>query len=186
MGECLLATIAVGRETAGELKRLLRSCRGYFAAAAGFSLAINLLYLAGPLYMLQVYDRVVSSGSELTLVMLTVALLFAYLALVGLDMVRARILTRANVALDQRIAPRILTVLIESGGAGGARTQALRDFDTFRSFLTGAGIHAVFDLRRAPLYIAVIFLLCLSGDAFNNAYGPARRQAAPVPQPSRS
>src|SRR5689334_15589988 len=101
-----------------EFSRLVRSSRKYFVAAAAFSLAINLLYLAGPLYMLQVYDRVVSSGSELTLVMLTAVLLLAYLALVGLDIVRARLLTRASIRLDQRISPRILTVMIESGGAG--------------------------------------------------------------------
>ena len=52
--------------------------RGYFVTAAMFSLAINLLYLAGPLYMLQVYDRVISSASEITLVMLTIALLLAF------------------------------------------------------------------------------------------------------------
>ena len=55
-----------------ELRRLLQTCSGYLGTAAVFSLAINLLYLAGPLYMLQVYDRVISSGSEVTLVMLTV------------------------------------------------------------------------------------------------------------------
>jgi PrtD family type I secretion system ABC transporter len=154
----LLNGLAAGRRP-DELKRLMGSCRGYFAAAAAFSLAINLLYLAGPLYMLQVYDRVVSSGSELTLVMLTLALLLAYLALVGLDIVRARILTRANVRLDHRVAPRILTVLIESGGADGTRTQALRDFDSLRGFLTGSGIHAMFDMPWAPIYIAVIFML---------------------------
>jgi ATP-binding cassette, subfamily C, bacterial len=158
MGEGQLAAGVAG-QASDELKRLLRSCRGYFAAAAGFSLAINLLYLAGPLYMLQVYDRVVSSGSELTLVMLTIALLFAYVALAGLDMVRARILTRANVRLDQRIAPRLLTILIEAGGAKGARGQALRDFDSFRGFVTGGGIHAVFDMPWAPIYLAVIFML---------------------------
>ena len=144
-----------------EFTRLLRSCRKYFAAAVAFSLAINLLYLAGPLYMLQVYDRVVSSGSELTLIMLTAVLLFAYLALVGLDLVRARILTRASIRLDQRISPRLLTVMIESGGvaASGARSQILRDFDTFRGFITGSGIHGVFDMPWAPIYIFVIFLL---------------------------
>ena len=63
-----------------ELSILLRSCSRYFATAAIFSGAINLLYLAGPLYMLQVYDRVISSASEVTLVMLTVALLVAYIA----------------------------------------------------------------------------------------------------------
>src|SRR5215216_3410011 len=124
-----------------EFTRLLRSCRKYFAAAVAFSLAINLLYLAGPLYMLQVYDRVISSGSELTLVMLTVVLVFAYLALVGLDIVRARILTRANVRLDQRISPLILTRMIEAGAepASAARSQILRDFDSFRGFITGSG-----------------------------------------------
>src|SRR5215211_841294 len=144
-----------------EFSRLLRSCRKYFAAAVAFSLAINLLYLAGPLYMLQVYDRVVSSGSELTLIMLTAVLLFAYLALVGLDLVRARILTRASIRLDQRISLRLLTVMIERGSAaaGGARSQILRDFDTFRGFITGSGIHAVFDMPWAPIYIFVIFLL---------------------------
>jgi PrtD family type I secretion system ABC transporter len=144
-----------------EFIRLVRTCRKYFAAAAAFSLAINLLYLAGPLYMLQVYDRVVSSGSQLTLIMLTVVLLFAYLALVGLDIVRARILTRASIRLDQRISPRLLAVMIESAGVAGsgARGQILRDFDTFRGFITGTGIHGVFDMPWAPIYIFVIFLL---------------------------
>ncbi|TIR63000.1 MAG: type I secretion system permease/ATPase, partial [Mesorhizobium sp.] len=69
--------------------------------AAVFSLAINLLYLASPLYMLQIYDRVVTSGSETTLVMLTLVLLAAFLALAGLDLVRAAILTRASARLDR-------------------------------------------------------------------------------------
>src|SRR5262245_44461662 len=144
-----------------EFTRLLRSCRRYFGAAALFSLGINVLLLAGPVYVLQGYDRVVSSSSDVTLVMLTAALLFAYLALVGLDIVRARILTRASIRLDQRISPRLLTVMIESGGVGGsgARSQILRDFDAFRGFITGPGIHAVFDMPWAPIYIFVIFLL---------------------------
>ena len=86
-----------------ELAAILRSCRSYFGFALLFSLGINLLYLAGPLYMLQVYDRVMSSGSLLTLVMLTVARVLAYIALSSLDVVRARLLTRANIRLDQRV-----------------------------------------------------------------------------------
>ncbi|MCK1293044.1 type I secretion system permease/ATPase [Bradyrhizobium sp. 30] len=139
---------------------MLQSCRGYFVTAAIFSLAINLLYLAGPLYMLQVYDRVISSASEITLLMLTIALLMAFLALAGLDAVRARVLTRASIRLDQTIAARVMTAIIHrSAGAGGARSQLLRDFDTFRQFVTGMGIHAIFDLPWAPIYIAVIFVL---------------------------
>lgn len=147
-------------KTSPELAAVLRSCRGYFGAALLFSLAINLLYLAGPIYMLQVYDRVMSSGSELTLVMLTVILVATYIALSSLDVVRARLLTRANIRLDQRIAPMLLAAMISrSGEAGGARSQALRDFDSVRQFATGPGIHAVFDLPWTPIYIVMIFLL---------------------------
>src|SRR5213079_730460 len=137
-----------------------------------FSLAINLLYLAGPLYMLQVYDRVISSASEVTLVMLTIALLIAFITLAGLDAVRARVLTRASIRLDQRIAARVMTAIIDrSASFGGARSQLLRDFDTFRQFITGAGIHAVFDLPWAPIYILVIFALhpLLGAFAFGSA-----------------
>src|SRR5262245_24351188 len=90
-----------------ELRRVFKACRTYFVTAGAFSLAINLLYLAAPLYMLQVYDRVISSASEVTLVMLTLALLMALLALAGLDTVRARVLTRASIRLDRLLAGRI-------------------------------------------------------------------------------
>jgi ATP-binding cassette, subfamily C, bacterial len=143
-----------------ELRRLLGKCRGYFVTAAAFSLGINLLYLAAPLYMLQVYDRVISSASQITLLMLTIALLLAFLALAGLDAVRARVLTRAGIRLDRLIAGRVMTAVFQRASAlGGARSQLLRDFDTFRQFITGTGIHAVFDLPWAPIYILVIFAL---------------------------
>ena len=143
-----------------ELRRVLHECRGYFITAAIFSLAINLLYLAAPLYMLQVYDRVISSASEITLLMLTTALLIAFVALAGLDMVRARVLTRASVGLDRKIAARVVTAAVDRASVfGGSGSQLLRDFDTFRQFVTGTGIHAVFDLPWAPIYILVIFAL---------------------------
>ncbi|WP_157158555.1 MULTISPECIES: type I secretion system permease/ATPase [unclassified Bradyrhizobium] len=139
---------------------MLQACKGYFATAAIFSLAINLLYLAGPLYMLQVYDRVISSASQITLLMLTMALLLGYAALAGLDAVRARVLTRASVRLDHQMAPRVMTAVIDRTARGGStRSQLLRDFDIFRQFITGAGVHAVFDLPWAPIYILVIFAL---------------------------
>jgi PrtD family type I secretion system ABC transporter len=145
---------------ADEVRELLRACRGYFATVAVFSAAINILYLASPLYMLQVYDRVISSSSVITLVMLTIALLLAFLALAGLDVMRAKVLARASIRLDRLMAGRVVVAVLESATAlGGARSQMLRDFDTFRQFVTGAGIHAVFDLPWAPLYILVIFML---------------------------
>lgn len=142
-----------------ELRQVLRATRSYFLTAALFSLAINVLYLAGPLYMLQVYDRVVSSGSVVTLVMLTVALLIAFAALGGLDIVRGRVLARAGVRLDRLLAARVIAATVDRASGSGARSQPLRDFDTFRQFVTGQGINAIFDLPWVPIYIGVIFLL---------------------------
>ena len=143
-----------------ELRALLLSCKSYFVTAMIFSCAINLLYLAGPLYMLQVYDRVVSSGSVVTLVMLTLVLLLAFAALSALDMVRGRILGRASIRLDQQMAPRVIAATVDASlKTGTAKSQYLRDFDNFRQCVTGAGIHAAFDLPWAPIYIAVIFVL---------------------------
>jgi ATP-binding cassette subfamily C protein len=143
-----------------ELSKVFQACRSYFATALLFSLAINLLYLASPLYMLQVYDRVVSSASEVTLVMLTIVLLVALGALTSLDTVRSRVLTRASIRLDGLLSGRIVAATVESSARGGnTRSQPLRDFDNFRQFVTGSGIHAVFDLPWSPIYIAVIFVL---------------------------
>ena len=143
-----------------ELTEALQACRQYFGTALMFSLAINLLYLAGPLYMLQVYDRVINSASHVTLVMLTLMLLVAFSALAGLDLVRARILTRGSVRLDRLLAGRVLAATVDGAIRGTPPTsQTLRDFDSFRQFITGAGIHAIFDLPWAPIYIFVIFVL---------------------------
>jgi PrtD family type I secretion system ABC transporter len=141
------------------MRVVLTACRGYFVAAALFSLAINLLYLAAPIYMLQVYDRVISSGSVPTLAMLTVALLIAFVALAGLDVVRSRVMARAGIRLDTLLAGRVVAASVARMGEGGARSQPLRDFDTFRTYLTGNGMNAVFDLPWAPIYIGVIYLL---------------------------
>jgi ATP-binding cassette, subfamily C, type I secretion system permease/ATPase len=146
--------------TSNELRGIFHGCRRYFATALIFSLAINLLYLAAPLYMLQLYDRVISSASHVTLVMLTVVLVFALVALASLDFVRSRVLARAGMRLDRQMAGRVLSATVESSAKGATPTaQTLRDFDSFRGFVTGAGINALFDLPWAPIYIFVIFLL---------------------------
>lgn len=143
-----------------EIVRIFRGCKRHFATAAIFSLAINLLYLAGPLYMMQVYDRVISSGSLVTLIMLTILLAVAYAALSGLDVVRARILARAAVRLDRSIGPRVVESAVQASlRSGRARVEVLRDFDNFRQTAAGAGIHALFDLPWAPIYIVTIFAL---------------------------
>lgn len=139
-----------------ETRRVLDQLNGYFIAAGLFSLAVNLLYLASPLYMLQVYDRVMTSGSVATLVMLTLALLVALAALAGLDAVRALVLTRASVRLDRLLASRVIEASVRQPENKG---RPLRDLDAFRQALTGSGIQAAFDLPWAPIYVLIIFLL---------------------------
>ncbi|WP_081688006.1 type I secretion system permease/ATPase [Rhizobium mesoamericanum] len=139
-----------------ELRAVAHQLRQYYFVAGFFSLAVNLLYLAGPIYMLQVYDRVMSSGSVTTLVMLSLILLLAYLCLVGLDIVRGRILSRAGIRMDTLLSQRLLLASLERPEA---RSQPLRDLDTIRQFATGGGIQALFDLPWVPLYLIVLFLL---------------------------
>jgi ATP-binding cassette, subfamily C, bacterial len=142
-----------------EFSDAFSTVRRYFTTAGVFSLAINLLFLAGPLYMLQVYDRVIASGSVMTLVMLTLVLVVAYVALTGLDVVRSRVLSRAGIRLDSLLADRVVAATLEHPQAETTRSQPLRDFDTFRQFITGAGVHALFDVPWAPIYLLVIFML---------------------------
>src|SRR4051794_33514382 len=144
-----------------DLKRALRGALPYFGAAALFSCGINLLYLASPIYMLQVYDRVMSSGNHYTLVMLTVALLLALATMAALDMVRARVLVRCGVAFDAKLSLRLMTALIDRGVATGStkHAQLMRDLDQFRQFLTGPALHAIFDLPWMPIYVGVLCLL---------------------------
>src|SRR5215207_5701919 len=150
-----------GRFPNSEMQLAVRGCRSYFLPAALFSAGVNILYLASPIYMLQVYDRVVSSGSVPTLVMLTLALLIALVAMAGLDHARARVLVRAGLRLDRILSERVMNAMVRqaSTAPGAAKSQALRDLDTFRQFLTGGSFYALFDAPWAPLYIIVLALL---------------------------
>jgi ATP-binding cassette subfamily C protein/ATP-binding cassette subfamily C exporter for protease/lipase/ATP-binding cassette subfamily C protein EexD len=144
-----------------ELRQALQACRGYFWSVGLFSAAINVLYLASPLYMLQVYDRVVPSGSGPTLLMLTVALLIALGTMAALDWVRSRILIRAGLRFDRLLSGRLMAAVVKQTNAmpGVSRSQALRDFDAFRQFITGNALYTLCDAPWAPIYIAVLTLL---------------------------
>ena len=144
-----------------ELRQAIGACRVYFWSVGLFSAAINILYLASPLYMLQVYDRAVASGSVPTLLMLTVALLIALSAMAVLDGVRARVLIRAGLRLDRLLSGRVMAAAVKQANAmpGAGRSQALRDFDTLRQFITGNALYTLCDAPWAPIYIVVLTLL---------------------------
>jgi len=126
-----------------------------------FSALVNVLYLTGSFYMLQVYDRVIPSRSVPTLVALSMLAAGLYAAQAALDFIRQRILSRTARSFDERLSPRVFGLiarlpLTARGGAVGL--QPMRDLDQVRSFLAGGGPLAFFDLPWIPLYLAVCFL----------------------------
>jgi ATP-binding cassette subfamily C protein len=143
------------------LRAAFAACRRHFVAAAVFSALLNVLYLAPTLYMLQVYDRVVPTRGALTLLFLTLVLLFALAILSLLDVVRSRLLIRASCRLDRQLAGVILdaTLASSAGGRDAVTRQAMREFDTLRQTMTGTGVLALFDAPWTPIYILVCYLL---------------------------
>lgn len=145
----------------GELGEIFHTFRGAFYAVAGFSFAINLLMLVPAVYMLQIYDRVLTSRNEVTLYMLTLIMLGLYVLDALLELVRSRVLIRAGTALDLQLGPRLFDASFErylkSRGANPGR--ALGDLTNLRQFLTGKGMFAFFDSPWTPIYLLVIFLL---------------------------
>ena len=158
------------------LRQALAACRSSFLAAGLFSLFINLLLLMPTLYMLQIYDRVLASSSESTLLMLTLIALFLFLVMGGLDWVRAQILVVTGTRLDHLLGPRVFdSVFKQSLASGGkvATAQPLNDLLNLRQFMTGQGLFAFFDAPWLPIYIGVMFI-------FHPAFGVVAIFAAAV------
>lgn len=143
----------------GPMTRLFRRFRPFFVYAGLFSLCINLLMLVPSLYMLQVFDRVIASRSNETLVMLTLATIVALAMMSLLDALRARLLAAAGLAMDATLGPRVLDgLLTDAARAGGSEhTHGLRDVATLRGFFTGNGVFALFDAPWLPIYVLIIF-----------------------------
>ena len=144
-----------------DLRRALEACRGSFFAAGFFSLFVNLLLLLPAIYMLQIYDRVLTSGSESTLLMLTLIAMFLFMVMGGLEWVRSQILIVAGAKLDHILGGRVFDSLFyQSLSSGGrqATAQPLSDLMQLRQFLTGPGLFAFFDAPWLPIYVTVMFL----------------------------
>lgn len=141
-------------------QKALATYRTIILATVTFSIAINVLMFVSPLYMLQVYDRVLHSRSEMTLMMLTLIALAMLAFLSLLEWIRSRLLVRAGMRFDEMIAKSVFTrVVTFSLKAPHVRSElALTDIDRLREFLTGSGLIALCDLPWMPLFIAVCFL----------------------------
>src|SRR6202051_1843158 len=143
-----------------ELGDALRACRNAFIGVGAMSCMINLLYLTGSLFMLEVYDRVLPSRSVPTLVGLAVLAGGLYAAQGVLDLIRVRILGRIGTSLDETLNARVFDTIVRLPLLVGSRNeglQPLRDLDNVRSFLSGMGPGAFFDLPWLPFYLAICF-----------------------------
>ena len=143
-----------------ELMQTLLGIRKVFGSVGVFSAIINLLLLVPAIYMLQVYDRVLASRNETTLLMLTLIVLSAYVVMSGLELIRSFVLIRIGAQLDMKINKRIYAAAFEQNlkHPGGSAGQALQDLTAIRQFLTGNGLFAFFDAPWFPVYLVVIFL----------------------------
>ena len=154
--------IAPSKSSADPVIEAMRFLRRPFASIALFSSVVNLLVLTSPLFMLQVYDRVVPSRSVPTLVALVILMIALFAFMGALDSIRSRVLMRLGQRLDETLSTAALgAVLLQPlrSGNTGAGAQPLRDLEQVRRFVCGPGAIVVFDLPWAPLYLLLVFLL---------------------------
>ncbi len=144
-----------------DLTAALWAFRREFMLVGLFSAVANLLMLTPTIYMLQIYDRVLVSYSELTLVAVSLICLFLFGIMAIAEWTRSRVLVRAGVRLDELLGTRIFNASFESylGSSGASPARAFGDLIQVRQFITGQGIFAFFDAPWAPIYILVCFFL---------------------------
>ncbi len=138
-----------------------KATRPAFVSAIIFSFFINLLAFVGPLYMLQVYDRVITSRNEWTLIFITAIAGFLLLVFASLEKVRSAVLVRAGLLFDAATRSRLFEAVL--GGAMKharvAHAGVLRELDVIREFLTGAGLISFCDVPWVPIFVVGCFIL---------------------------
>ena len=144
-----------------ELTQALWSFRREFAMVGLFSMLANLLLLSPTMYMLQVFDRVMASQNELTLLMMSLITLFLFMVMAFSEWMRSKVLVRSGMRLDNLLGARIFEASFEArlSRQGEAAKRAFSDLLQVRQFLTGNGIFALFDAPWTPIYLGVLFLL---------------------------
>lgn len=144
-----------------EVENAFRLCRNSLALVAGLSFFVNLLALTMPLYLLQVYDHVLSSQSLDTLFMLTIIVIFALALHAVIEALRREMLARVGAWLEERLQAPVLTAAVQAAlradPAGAA--QAWRDLGTLRQFFGGSACTALFDLPWTPIFLLAMTLV---------------------------
>ena len=170
-----MAEMDARREGAAELREARGRLNGLLIGVAVFSFFVNLLMLTGPLYMLNVYDRVLGSRSVETLVALTVLVAFLFGMMGLLDLVRGRVMTRAAARFQSTLDERVFSASVRGARDPEAHKVAQtgsRDLESIQRLIASPALMSVFDLPFAPLFFAGIFvfhawlgLLALGGAA---------------------
>lgn len=150
-----------GLKLTADMRAAINAARPLVARAAVFSAAVNLLMLTGPIYMLQLYDRVLASRSMPTLAVLTLLIVGLYAAMGVLDFARTALVARSAARFDARLADAAFNAAVEgakhSGGQAG--DAPLKDLRTIRQAVGSSAIIAFFDAPFAPFYLLLVFLL---------------------------
>jgi len=143
------------------VRETLKPMRKVWVGVGILSLFVNLLMLTGPLYMLQVYDRVITSQSMSTLVALSILMVVMYAFMGFLDFLRSRLLVRIGNYVEKKLAPRTFQSWLKSGQKSPSNVghQPLQSLATIKRFLTGSAPTTFFDIPWTPVYIAVIFMI---------------------------
>lgn len=144
-----------------ELDSVLLAFRRTFFQVGGFSFVANLLMLAPAIYMMSIYDRVMTSRSELTLLFMTIMVVGAFALMGAIEWVRSRLLVRVGTRLDTLLRDRVFVAAFARNlqRTGGNPAQAMQNLTTLRQFVTGNGILAFFDAPWVPIYLAVLALI---------------------------
>jgi ATP-binding cassette subfamily C protein PrsD len=156
------ATTGGQRPQSTEVREAVMAIRPAVGGVAVFSGFINFLMLSGSVYMLQIYDRVLSSRSVSTLIGISLIILAAYTLQGALDTIRQKMLARVGARFDEILSPRIfdlVTTLPLRGAKQSDSMQPIRDLDQIRGFLSGMGPTAFFDMPFMPIFFAGCFLI---------------------------
>ena len=149
-----------GKAGVEELRAVLKSSAAGFLAIGLFSFFVNLLVLTGPLFMLQIYDRVLSSRSEATLVALTGLIIGLYLVMGVLDHIRSRVAARIGARFQARFDKRVFNAVLDRAtlhAQGISTVTGMRDLDAIQKVLSSPALFTVFDIPWTPFFLFIIF-----------------------------
>ncbi|MEM8970543.1 MAG: type I secretion system permease/ATPase [Pseudomonadota bacterium] len=143
-----------------QITDISRACRRALLGVGIISFFSNMLMLTGPLFMLQVYDRVLTSKSVPTLAALLLLVVGLFVFMAVLDFIRVRLLVRIGLRIDRMLSPAVLerTIEVSSAADQAKRIQLRKDLHQTRQFISGAGTTAIFDMPWAPLYFGLIMM----------------------------